>query len=142
MVRLEEVFTVPTAIQEAFAYVAAFENIEDWDPGVQSSSKRDDLPPHVGQEFDLVTLFKGNASDMVYEITELSAPARVVIRGVGDTVVSVDTLTFRDVADGTEITYVAELTFTGWLRLVERPLRASLNDLGRAGANGLKAALS
>ena len=142
MVRLEEMFIVPSPIDQAFAYTAAFENIEQWDPGVVTSTKRDHEPPHVGQLFDLVTLFKGKPSDMVYETTELSAPNKVVFRGEGDTVVSVDIITFREVSAGTEVSYVAELTFKGFVRFLEWPLRSALADLGRAAASGLKAALS
>ncbi len=71
MVRLEEVVTVPTPIGEAFTYVAEFGNIADWDPGVNAATKRGDGEPRVGQVYDLVTVFKGTESDMVYTITEL-----------------------------------------------------------------------
>lgn len=142
MVRLEETVTVPASIGEAFAYTAAFENIQDWDPGVESSAKRDDDPAHVGQIFDLVTLFKGKPSAMTYETLEIDAPHKVVFRGEGDNLTAIDTITFRETESGTEITYVAELAFKGFVRFLERPLRSSLDALGKAAANGLAKALS
>jgi len=142
MVRLEETFTVPTSISEAFAYTTAFENIQDWDPGVESSAKRDDGHAHVGQVFDLITLFKGKPSAMTYETIQIDAPHKVVFRGEGDNLTAIDTITFREIESGTEVTYVAELTFKGWVRFMERPLRSSLNSLGEAAANGLAQALA
>ncbi len=142
MVRLDEVVTVPTPIEEAFAYVAEFANIADWDPGVNAAQKRGDEAPHVGQVYDLVTVFKGKESDMVYTITELTPPERVVLKGTGDRLTAIDTISFRETPRGTEIHYVAELSFRGLVRLVEKPLTGSLNQLGRDAVEGLAAALS
>ena len=142
MVRLEEVTTVPTPIAEAFAYTAEFANIADWDPGVNAAVKRGDRVPHVGQIYDLVTVFKGSESDMVYTITELDPPHRIVLTGDGDRVVAVDAITFEETNEGTQITYVAELSFKGVARFMERPLGSTLDQLGRDAVGGLEAALS
>ncbi len=123
MVRLDEVVTVPTPIEEAFAYVAEFANIADWDPGVNAAQKRGDEAPHVGQVYDLVTVFKGNESDMVYTITELTPPDRVVLKGTGDRLTAIDTISFRETPREPRFTMSPSCPFVGWCGSSKSPSR-------------------
>lgn len=141
MARLEETTTVSTPIEEAFAYVSEFANISEWDPGTKSAVKRGEGPPRVGLAYDLVTVFKGNESDMVYTITELDPPHRIVLAGEGQRVDATDTISMRETEAGTEITYLAELSFKGLARIAEPFLGSALDELGKGAIAGLEKAL-
>ena len=141
MIRLQEPIVVSADIETAFDYVAEFESIERWDPGVVTAKKRGDQPASVGTAFDLVTVFKGTESDMVYTITEMDRPHRIVFVGEGKTTSAVDTLTFQESEAGTEIVYTADLTFRGLARIGVKFLGTALDELGKGAANGLKDAL-
>ena len=57
---------------------------------------------------------------MTYEVTEIVRPARVAPRGENDSVVSLDTMSFRKLPDGgTEVTYDADLQLQGARRLLD-----------------------
>lgn len=141
MIQLQETITVSTPIEAAFDYVAEFDNIEDWDPGVVKATKTSNSPANVGTSFDLVTTFKGRESDMTYTITTLDKPHRLVLAGEGDILSAVDSLAFSETATGTEIRYTADLTFKGLAKIGTLLVRKDLNQLGRDAVNGLKTAL-
>lgn len=141
MARLEETTTVSTPIDAAFAYVSEFSNIADWDPGTKTAVKRGEGPPRVGLAYDLVTVFKGTESDMVYTITELDAPHRIVLAGTGQRIDATDTISMREAGGATEITYVAELSFKGLARFAEPFLGSALDELGKGAITGLEKAL-
>lgn len=141
MIRLQETRTVSAPIAAAFDYAANFENIEDWDPGVVTSTKVGTGSAAVGSVFDLVTVFKGRTSDMTYTITELDRPHRVVLKGEGKLLSAVDTMEFSETAEGTEIRYTADLTFKGIARVGTLFIRDDLDQIGRDAVDGLKTAL-
>jgi hypothetical protein len=53
-----------------------------------------------------------------------------------------DTITFRAVDGGTEITYVAEFAFKGVMRLAEPFLRGTFDRIGRKAMDGVVDAVS
>jgi short chain dehydrogenase len=63
-------------------------------------------------------------------------------RTENETVIAVDTLTFRPVASGTEVTYAAEFTFKGLSRIVAPLLRPAFERLGNEAEAGLRKALN
>ena len=68
MVRLQETRYVDRPLDEVFDYVADFDNIEDWDPGVEASKRQGDTVG-PGTKFDLEVRFGSGTAPMVYEIT-------------------------------------------------------------------------
>ena len=52
--------------EQLFDFLANFDNIASWDPGCLSSKRVDEGPLKVGSTFDLVTVFKGQESQMTY----------------------------------------------------------------------------
>ena len=141
MIQLKETITVSAPIEVAFDYVAQFDNIESWDPGIVSAKKPSTSPTEVGTAFDLVTTFKGRKSEMTYTITTLDKPHRLVLAGEGDILSAVDSLEFSETATGTEIRYTADLTFKGLAKVGTLFVRRDLDQLGRDAVNGLKTAL-
>ncbi len=138
MATLRESITVETPIETAFDYTADFANIEQWDPGVSSSAARSAEPPALGSTYDLKYRFGGRETPMVYEITELERPHRVVFSGRGTMVDAVDTIEFSRKDDSTVVTYTAELTFKGLLKLLEPFMGGRLDKIGKEAVAGLE----
>lgn len=141
MTILREHIVVPRDIASAFEYTADFSNIENWDPGVAESKKRDDAPVGLGSEFDLVVLFGSSRIPMTYTITEFDPPHRVVLVGKGEKLDAIDTITFSPSDSGTRIDYVAELTFHNFVRFIERLLGRTFKKVGEKAVSGLGRAL-
>ena len=66
---------------------------------------------------------------------------RIRLRGENKTVIAVDTMTFRSVDAGTEVTYTAEFTFKGPSRLLAPLLRPAFERLGTKAQAGMRTAL-
>jgi carbon monoxide dehydrogenase subunit G len=141
MTILREHIVVPRDIASAFKYTADFSNIENWDPGVAKSEKRDDTPVGLGSEFDLLVTFGSSRIPMTYTITEFDPPNRVVLVGKGEKLDAVDTITFSPTDSGTRIDYVAELTFHNFVRFVEPLLGRTFKEVGEKAVSGLGRAL-
>lgn len=142
MVTLTESRTVPTPIDEAFAYTADFTNIEHWDPGVASSTRIDTGPIGVGSSFLLEVRMGAGTSEMRYVITEFEAPSRVVLTGTGPKVDAVDVITFAPADGGTRIDYRADLQFKGMLRFAVPLIGSRLDKIGRDAVDGLQRVLT
>lgn len=143
MTLLRETITVPRSINDCYRYVSDFSTIEQWDPGVYRSEKRTPGPVVEGSQFDLLLKFGGRESRMSYTMLEMAPPRRIVLRGKGEAVNALDTITFRSLSDTrTEIVYEAELKFTGLLSFAEAFSKPLLNKIGEAAVKGLRRALS
>ncbi len=138
MVTLKETITVNRPIDEAFAYTAAWENIEGWDPGVASSSAKQAGEPKVGSAYDLILQFGSRQTPMEYVVTDIEAPRRVVLKGTGNMVTAVDTIEFEELEDRTSINYTAELTFGGVMAFVTKFMGSRLDKVGKDAVAGLK----
>lgn len=141
MIRLDETIRVPAQIDRAFAYLAKWEHIAEWDPGVTSADKQFDGPPKVGGTYALDYSFNGRSMPMTYTIADLHHPHRLVLTGEAKQLSAVDTITLKSDGDGTEIRYVADLTFRGVTRLFEGFLKSRLKRIGREAVEGLATAL-
>lgn len=143
MPTLTETRTVPTSRSDAFAYVADFSNIEDWDPGVVSSEKTSSGDLGVGSTFHLVVKFGNAEAPMTYTITDYEPDEKVVLAGTGKRISAVDTITFRDAADGgTVIDYRADLEFKGLLKLLTPFMGGRLDEIGKKAVDGMQEALT
>ena len=140
--RLEETRFVSRPIEEVFAYTADFANIENWDPGVESSRMVGDGPAQLGTVYDLMVKFGAAASPMKYEITAYEPPNRVVLVGTGDKVDAVDEIRFSRADNMTRIDYTADLDFKGVLRFIAPLARGTMRKVGTKALDGLVEALS
>jgi len=59
MVNLKFSVVVPRPLEEVFGYFSRFETISEWDPNVRESKLRRNLENRLGQEYDLITVWKG-----------------------------------------------------------------------------------
>lgn len=136
--------TVQTSkpIEEAFAYLSDFATTEQWDPSVVEAERLDERPVEKGTRFRVRSSFLGNESDLVYEITDIEPPRRVVLRGENAGVVSVDEMTFETIPGGTSVGYNADLQFKGVLRLAGPLFTLVFRRIGDRAKAGLRARLS
>jgi carbon monoxide dehydrogenase subunit G len=97
MIRLEDSITVNRPIEEAFAYVADFETVAEWDPGVRAAERQTPGVEGVGAAYRVVATFRGREIPMTYETVEHDPPHRVVLVGEGANIHARDAITFEAV---------------------------------------------
>ncbi|MFN8113299.1 MAG: SRPBCC family protein [Solirubrobacterales bacterium] len=125
--------------KEAFAYLADFANISDWDPGVVRADRHTAEPLAVGARFEVTTSYMGRESTLVYETIEIEPPRKVVLRAETGTFTSLDVMTFDlRPGGGTLVTYDADLAMKGIARLAELPMRLAFRRIGDAARDGLR----
>ena len=128
-------------VGEVFDYLSDFSTTREWDPGVVEAQRLDEGPVAVGSEFRLLAEFLGRTNELTYRIVELEPPATVALRGENATVVSFDRISLEPVGGGTRITYDAELTLKGPLRIADPLLALAFNRVGDRALAGLRATL-
>lgn len=142
MVRLTETAVTTLSREDAFRYIGDFGNVDQWDPGVVSANKATDGAPSVGTAYDLVLLNGSREMEMQYVITDHEFGNRIVLEGTGARVKAIDVIEFRDQADGTLITYTADLSLTGVARLAEPFMKGRFAKIGEAAGLGMRRWLS
>ena len=142
MTRLREQITTQAPIDKAFAYTADFNNLAEWDPGIAESTQIGDDTIDRGTAFEVLVAFGSRRIPMVYTITEIVPPYRIVLVGEGAALTAVDEITFDEVPQGTAVTYTADLQFKGLMRLAAPFLGGVLKGVGRKAVAGLSDALT
>ena len=142
MAVLTEHIATTLGIDEAFAFVADFANSEQWDPGVASSVRVNPGPVGVGARYRLGIRMNGRVTPMEYAVTQFDAPRRVVLTGTGSGVYAIDDIAFESTADGTAITYIADIRLRGVLRLLAPLAGGSLRKIAQNAKAGMERTLA
>jgi hypothetical protein len=141
MITIRETVATPCPRPEVFAYVADFTKAAEWDPGIRSSVQVSG-DGGVGTRYEVGAAFAGRVVPMTYEVIELAAPTRIVLRGQAGTVATVDSISFEDLpGGGTRVVYRADFTLKGALRYFGFLMRPLFGRLGRRAIGGLGEAL-
>ena len=133
--------TVPASAsaEVVFGYLADFRTVSEWDPSITAAEMIGDGEPiRVGARFRVTT--KTNFGDVVldYETTELEPPRRIVLRGEHRAMISIDTITVEETQRGrVEVTYRADITLKGPLKIADPLLALGLRRLGDKARDGL-----
>ena len=135
--RLHETRRIERPLEEVFSFTADFANAEKWDPGVSSSQRVGNGPVGVGSRYDVMVSFGSREVPMTYEITEWEPNARVVLVGSGETIEAIDEIGFEARDDGTVVDYIADLSFTNWIRFLGPLMAPLLVRVGRRALDGL-----
>jgi len=139
--RLRKTVVVDKPIEKVFAYLADFTTTTEWDPGtVRTVLQRGD--GGVGTTYLNTSKFMGRETQLTYVVRDLVPDQLIRLQGENKTVVAVDTLSFRAVQTGTEVTYSAEFSFKGATRFFAPLLRPALDRLGQQAQSGLSDALN
>lgn len=143
MLNLRETITVNCSPQTAFAYLAHFANIRQWDPSVLAARQITGGMPRVGTRFRLSLRFGGRPVPMEYRITEMAAPHKLVLQGSGASFKAEDRITLMPNAEGTRIDYEADIHFTSsWGKTIETLARPLIRRGGRRAVLRLEQVLS
>ena len=145
--------TIPSAwpADDTFRYLARFSNAQEWDPGVLSGEALDPGPVRAGSRFRLVVPFAGRRLPLTYQVTEFSERDRRVVLDAASTLLRArDVITVRPAplhgrpADGhpAAVSYQAEVTLRGPLRLLDPVLSRGFGKVGDHAANGLRGVLA
>lgn len=122
--------TVPIAPEQAFEYLAAFDNVRHWDPSVTRAERS-------GSGFDVDVRFGGRVSTLHYDVVERDAPHRLQVRASNALLTSTDSITFVPVGHATRVTYHADLRLHGVLRAFDLVLQRRFRPLAVAAIDGL-----
>jgi carbon monoxide dehydrogenase subunit G len=141
MAVLRETIETRSGQAEAFDFVADFANANLWDPGVATSERVGDRAAGVGARYRLGVRMGGRVSQMEYRITEFDRPRRVVLHGSGGGVAATDDIAFEAAANGTTITYVADIRFRGIMRLLAPFAGGPLRAVAQNARSGMQRAL-
>jgi carbon monoxide dehydrogenase subunit G len=123
-------FTVPVTAERAFDYLAAFHNVRHWDPSVVRADA-------AGSGFDVDVNFGGRVSTLHYDVVERDAPHRLMLRASNAFLTSTDSITFVPLGNATRVTYHADLSLHGPLRVFDRMLQQRFRPLAVAAIAGL-----
>ncbi|MBA3011492.1 MAG: SDR family NAD(P)-dependent oxidoreductase [Proteobacteria bacterium] len=141
MIRLTETIHVDRPLASVFDYTSDFSHIQEWDPGVVSSTKIQSGKTGVGSEYELTLKFGFFRPKMKYRIIEYEPFSTVVLKGEGDAFSAMDTIFFRKTATGTQIDYQVDIRFSGFGRSLEGFLSPLMKRIGRKAMLGLKQTL-
>ncbi len=141
MARYTTAFTTPRAPDEAFGYLANFANAALWDPGVASAEREGSGDVELHEAFVLQLSLGGRTMPMRYVVTELDPPRKVVLRSETARLISLDTITVTPDAEGSRVTYDADLRLKGLVSFADPVLRLVFGRIGDKAAAGLRAAM-
>jgi len=121
---------------EAFAYMADFRNVTEWDPSIERIDLLSGDAGALGSRYGV----KMKSTSLEYETTTVTPGTTVVLRGENSWVVSIDEITVA-AGDGglADVTYDAKLSLKGPLGLAGPLLSLVFGRLGGKARDGLVA---
>ena len=125
------------APEAAFDYLANFESVAEWDPGVSEATRVDEGPLVVGSQFRVVV----KTGPLVYEVQELEPGRRIRLVAETSTLRSDDVITVLPADGGATVSYDADLSVRGWAVVFSPVLSLVFNRIGDKAAAGLRAKL-
>jgi carbon monoxide dehydrogenase subunit G len=140
-VRFERTVSVAVPVRQAFDYLSDFTTTTEWDPGTVSTVRLDG-EGDVGTTYRNISRFLGRETSLTYVVEERVPNKLIRLRGENETVVSVDTMTFRSTGSGTDVTYNADFTFRGVSRFVSPLLRPALARLANRAESQIRQRLN
>jgi carbon monoxide dehydrogenase subunit G len=140
MPSVSRTFTTTASPEAAYAYLADFRNAESWDPGTRTC-ERTGGDGGVGTTYRNVSSFLGREVEVTYRTAELAPPTRVHLRGTNEQFEGHDIFEIRAAGRGSEVTYRADMSFSGAARLAAPVVAAYLPILARKTVDQLRSCL-
>ncbi len=122
---------------EVYDYMADFRSVERWDETVTEAKLIGNQQPGKGARFSVTFKLAGRENTFEYETLAAERPSRILLRAESGTVISLDEVTIREVAEGTELTYDAKLEPKGLAKVADPVLGLLFRRLGDNAAKGL-----
>src|SRR5688500_9752349 len=105
--------------EKAFAYMADFSKVPEWDDSFDSAELRSPDPLQEGARFCLHTQALGRRIDSDYDTIEIDAPRRVTLRTETGAIISLDKISVSERPGGSLVEYDANLQAKGALKLLD-----------------------
>jgi hypothetical protein len=132
----------PRLPSEAFAYLAAFDNIRDWDPSVVSARRLDEGALRLGSTFDVVVRVGRRELPLRYEVVRFDPGEVVALEANARWFRSYDVITVTPAGSGSVVTYDALLELRSLARLADPFMGRAFRKIGDDAAAGLRRVLS
>ena len=139
--RLNKTVIVDKPLDAVFKYLSDFTTTTEWDPGTVTTVHQHG-DGGVGTTYLNTSTFLGRKTHLTYVVREFIPGQRIQLRGANKTVIAVDTMTFRSIDAGTEVTYTAEFTFKAPVRLLVPLFKPAFRRLGQQAQTGMREALN
>jgi hypothetical protein len=130
--------TTPLSAPDAFAYMAAFDNIRDWDPTVTAARRLDKGTLRPGSAFEVVIALRGREQRLQYDVVRLDPPHVLALEADAHSYRSYDTISVRPQGDGAVVTYEAVLELQGPARVLSPLFTRAFTRVGNNAARGLR----
>jgi dehydrogenase/reductase SDR family member 12 len=127
---------------ETFRYLAAFSNAAEWDPGVLAGEPLDPGPVRAGSRFRLMVPFLGTRMSLTYEVIRCMPDREVLLHAANAVLRSTDRIVVAGAADGSTVSYDAEVRLRGPLGVLDALLRPAFAVVAERAAAGLADTLS
>ncbi len=127
---------------DTFDYLARFDSAAEWDPGVVEAAPLDGADVREGSRFRLVASFAGRRLPMTYTVRLYARPREVVLHGTSRLLRAVDRISVEPRGEGSVVTYSADVSLNGPLKVLEPLLAVGFRRTGDRAAAGLRARLS
>ncbi|MGO8981769.1 MAG: SRPBCC family protein [Streptosporangiaceae bacterium] len=127
---------------ETFGYLATFSNAAEWDAGVLAGQQLDPGPAKTGSRFRLVVPFPGVRMPLTYKVIRFVPDREVLLHATNVVLRSTDRIMVTGAADGSTVSYQAEVRLRGPLQALDPTLRAGFRGVAERAAAGLGRVLS
>ncbi len=127
---------------ETLGYLATFSNAAEWDPAVLAGQHLDPGPVRAGSRFRLVVPFLGARMSLTYEVIRFVPDREVILHAASAVLRSTDQIVVTGAADGSTVSYHAEMRLRGPLQVLDPLLRPGFRAVAERAAAGLADALS
>jgi hypothetical protein len=127
---------------DAFAYLAAFDNIRDWDPSVASARRLDEGAIGQGSTFEVHVQMKKRQLPLRYEVVRFEPGALIAVEARAAWFRSYDVITVEPKGSGSLVTYDALLELRGVARVAAPFMGRAFRTIGDAAADGLRRVLA
>jgi carbon monoxide dehydrogenase subunit G len=129
-------FTVTASPPVVLDYLTDFGNTRQWDPATQRTTRHGAGPITVGTSWHNVSKVLGLTTELTYTLTARESD-KIVFVGRNEGATSIDTITVRPVAGGSEITYHVDLEMHGLAKLATPVMKIEFEKLGTETASRL-----
>ena len=127
--------------REAFAYMADLRNFAEWDPGVKAVRQVEGSGGGTDAVFDVTVVAPGPDLTLRYVTEEHDAPRNLLVVARSSVFTSIDRITVEPDGTGSVVTYDADLSLNGVLRIGDLGLRLVFGQIGDRAAAGLRRVL-
>jgi hypothetical protein len=132
----------PKPASEVFAYLAAFDDIREWDPSVVSARRLDEGPVRLGSSFEVVVRVGRRELPLRYEVVRFEPGTLVALEAQARWFRSYDVITVAANERGSVASYDALLELKSLARLAAPFMGKAFRRIGDDAAAGLRRVLS